>query len=191
MKKAINVDQIIRANQKLARYPTLIPHYNFFCGTPGETYDDLVETKKIILQIVDDNPQANLGFGFDWKPIPGSEMTEQAVRDYGLNLPENLEEWAEIDSTDAEEKIIHPWYDRKIQKYIELLQIAAVALDKNKIRLETGTLGPIWRPIMLFLADMYRYFLRFRLKKNNTKFLIEFKIMNFFIDFFFKKKRYT
>jgi len=130
MNKGISVDQTIRVNQKLARHPSLKPHFNFFCGIPGETLDDLLETKKLILQLAEDNPNCYLGVGADWKPLPGTVMTDLAVQNYGLRLPANLVEWAAIDSFNAK-KIVHPWYTDEINNYIKLLQIAGLLMDKK------------------------------------------------------------
>ncbi len=127
MGKGITVDQIIRVNRKLSRFPSLKPHYNFFCGVPGETLESIIQTKELIVQLIKDHPGCYLGVGADWKPLPGSVMTEQAVKDYGLRLPQSLSEWAAIDSFDAK-KIVHPWYTKKMDNMIGLLQIAGQLL---------------------------------------------------------------
>lgn len=63
MQKGISKEQILRVNRKLARHPAITPHYNLIYGTPGETYDDLVETKDVVMRMVEENPQAYFGFG--------------------------------------------------------------------------------------------------------------------------------
>jgi anaerobic magnesium-protoporphyrin IX monomethyl ester cyclase len=184
MKKVITAEQILRANKKLADYPSLRPHYNFFCGTPGETYEDLVKTKDLVVQLLEDNPYAEIGFGFDWKPLPGSEMTDQAIKEYGLKIPTDLAGWAEVDSYDSAEQVVYPWYTEQIKKIIKLLQITGIVLDKKKFMLQASTLPPNLQPIAVFLGDMYRPLLQMRLKSNNTALLVEHFLMNLFIKLF-------
>lgn len=177
MNKGITVEQTIRVNRKLAKYSKLKPHYNLFCGIPGETIDDLKETKQLILQLVKDNPNCYIGVGADWKPLPGSVMTDSAVKDYGLKLPQNLLEWSAIDSFDAT-KITHPWYTEEIDNMIKLLQIAGMLLDK-KISDFKADLGPVLGNMISLCASLYKPVLNFRLKYNITSYLVEYDIKQF------------
>jgi radical SAM superfamily enzyme YgiQ (UPF0313 family) len=177
MNKGITVEQIIRVNEKLAKYPSLKPHYNFFCGVPGETMQSLIQTKELILRLIKDNPHCYLGVGADWKPLPGSVMTDQAVEKYGLSLPKSLADWAAIDSFDAK-KIVHPWYTKKMNNMIKLLQIAGQLLD-NKIIDFRRDLGRVVGNVVYILSVLYKPILLFRLKHNFTFMLIEFHIRNY------------
>ena len=177
MNKGIHVEQILRVNEKLSRYPSLKPHYNFFCGIPGESFETLIETKEVLLQMIDTHPGCYLGVGADWKPLPGSVMTERAVEEYHLQLPGSLEAWAKIDSFDAD-KLEHPWYTKEINNMIKLLQLAGQFLD-NKIFDFQKELGPILGKAVQLLANLYKPVLRFRLKYNFTTFLIEYRIKIF------------
>jgi radical SAM superfamily enzyme YgiQ (UPF0313 family) len=125
MNKGITVDQIIRVNRKLAEYPSIKPHYNFFCGIPGETFEDLILTKNLLLTLVKDHPGCYLGRGGHWKPIPGTVLTEVAVKEYGFKLPSCLEDWAKIDSRDAK-PLVHPWYTSRSRRMIDLLTVAGM-----------------------------------------------------------------
>jgi radical SAM superfamily enzyme YgiQ (UPF0313 family) len=179
MKKGITVDQILRVSKKMAKYPTFRPHYNIFCGTPGETYEDLIKTKDLILTMAKDNPFCFFGFASDWKPLPGSVMTENAVKDYNLILPDNLEDWAKIDSFDAD-KITHPWYTKEINEFIKLLQIAGTILGKKVDLADDMDPKQLYRlKIYGFWAKLYLPILKFRLRNNITSFLIEYPIRNF------------
>ena len=183
MNKGITVDQTIRVNQKLAKFSSLKPHFNFF-GIPGETLNDLLLTKALILRLVKDNPYCYIGVAADWKPLPGTVMTDRAVKDYGLKLPRNLEEWAAIDSIDAI-KIVHPWYSTDMNDMIKLLQIAGFILDR-KIKDFHKNLGPVLGNIIYLAASLYKPLLNFRLKNNFAKFLIEYDLKNFLIHNFGK-----
>jgi radical SAM superfamily enzyme YgiQ (UPF0313 family) len=179
MNKGITVEQTVSLNRKMARYPSLKPHYNFFCGIPGETVEDLILTKKLLKQLVKENPYCYLGRGAHWKPIPGSVLTEVAVKNYGLELPSSLERWADLDSRDARE-IVHPWYTNKMRKTIDLLSLAGMLLDRKAEDL-TINLGPITGRILYYLILLYRPFLRLRLRFNFTAFLLEAKLHKLFL----------
>lgn len=174
MNKGITVEQIISVNRKMAKYPSLKPNYNFFCGIPGETVEDLIQTKNILIQLIREHPRCYLGIGAHWKPIPGSVLTELAVKDYGLNLPASLEEWSVIDSIDARE-IVHPWYTFKMRKMIDLLALSGAVLDRKAEDL-TINLGPVIGRAFYYMILLYRPFLRLRLKFNFTAFLLETKL---------------
>jgi radical SAM superfamily enzyme YgiQ (UPF0313 family) len=178
MNKGITVAQTIRVNQRFAKFPSLRPHYNFFCGIPGETMESLIETKHLILRLLKDNPNCYLGVGADWKPLPGSVMTDRAVDEYNLSLPANLFEWAAIDSFDAD-KLIHPWYTKEMNNMIKLLQIAGQLLDK-KIKEFRKDLGPILGNFIFLLSILYKPILLLRLKYNVNSFMIEYDLRNFF-----------
>lgn len=177
MNKGITVEQTVRVNKKLARFPSLKPHFNFFCGIPGETIEDLYETKELILRLVRDNRNCYLGVGADWKPLPGTAMTDTAVREYGLTLPSSLAGWAAIDSFDAP-KITHPWYTKEMNNVIKLLQIAGMLLDR-KISDYRKELGPITGRLIYVASLVYKPILLLRLRHNFSSFLIEYWIRGF------------
>jgi hypothetical protein len=113
-------------------------------------------------------------------------MTETAVKEYRLQLPRNLEEWASIDSFDAQ-KIYHPWYTAKLNNMIKLLQISGTLLDR-KIHDYHKTIG-LAGYVLLFLRNLYYPILRFRLKNNFAAFLVEFDLKKVFFQCFVKFQR--
>ena len=179
LKKGIKVEQILRVSKKLNEYPSLKPNYNIFCGTPGETYEDLVETKNLMESLALDNSSCTIGLAADWKPMPGTVLTALAVSEYSLKLPETLEGWAKIESFDAK-KIEHPWYTKRINDYIKLLQVSGLLIDKKVELLEKEMCDNRFNlfRVLFLMAKMYRPFLRLRLKYNYSVFLIEFPIRN-------------
>lgn len=181
MKKGINVEQILEVNRRLSRFPQLKPHYNFFCGMPGETLDSLIETKDVLLQIVKDHPGAYLGHGGHWKPVPGSEAVTIAERDYGLVLPTTLLGWADIDTLDFDARPPeYSWYTPEMYRMIKLLTLAGLLLDAKTKDL-IGNLHPLLSRMVHMLIVAYRPILRLRLRYNLTKGLFEMRIYNFAI----------
>lgn len=176
MNKGITAEQTIRVNKKLSEYQSLKPHFNIMCGIPGEQYEDLVKTKNLMMILAKDNPSCILGRAADWKPLPGSRMTEIAVMEYGLVLPKSLEEWSNIDSLDAK-KIRHPWYTTQTNNYIKLLQLAGLFIDQKIEILLRETRSQLIRALLM-IAKLYRPILRLRLKYNLYYLLFEYPIKN-------------
>ncbi len=177
MSKGITREQIVRVNRKLARFPSLKPHYNMFCGVPGETIEDLYQTADLILELVRDHPGCYIGIGGDWKPLPGSAMTDRAVEQFGLALPQDLEGWAAIDSFDREEHPNYPWYTAKTAAMIRLLQVAGALLDA-KGRDFHSSFGPVLGKLLYAATLVYRPVLRTRMRRRITACLFESRLLD-------------
>ncbi|MEW6264267.1 MAG: radical SAM protein [Thermodesulfobacteriota bacterium] len=181
--KGISKEQIVRVNRKFARYPELVVDYNFFCGAPGETYDDLRETKDMVIQLIRENPRAYYSWGSDWKPIPGSKLLEKAVQEYNFRVPRTMDEWAEMDSFDSKRKIVHPWYTPKHNNLIKIMQLSGLAID-NKIRLETATNKDLAYRLLRLLSRLYRPLAMFRLKRDLYDLPFEYELYRLMLDVF-------
>jgi anaerobic magnesium-protoporphyrin IX monomethyl ester cyclase len=181
MKKSFKVESAIAVNQRMAKFPKLKPHYNFFCGCPGETYESLLQTKEVLLQLVKDNPYCYLGHGGHWKPIPGTEITNVAVEEHGLELPTDLAGWALIDTLDLDATPPdYSWYNDRMYRMIKLLTLAGMLLDAKTKDL-IGNLHPVLSRLAHGLIIVYRPLLRARLHYNFSRYLIEMKVYNFAI----------
>ena len=174
MRKGITTDQIVRVNRKLAKHPAIEARYNLFFGIPGENMVSLNETKKVMLQMIKDNPKLYMDTGGDWKPFPGTVAAEVAVKEYGLNLPANLEGWAIFDSWESE-RMSYPWYTLKMKAMMRLLSLTSMLLDGKTAKFSSN-LGPVLGRGVYFLILLYRPFLRMRLKFNITSLLFEEKL---------------
>jgi radical SAM superfamily enzyme YgiQ (UPF0313 family) len=186
MKKGFSVEAIKRVNQKLSHHPEITPYYNFFVGTPGETIEDLLHTKELLLELLKDNPRCYLGFGSDWKPIPGSELTKWAERTFNLNIPTTLADWAEIDSFDAPSKIRYSWYSDDHEKLIRMMQCASGIIDR-KLYKEFRSDKRFLFKILGILSLMYRPIIMWRIKHSISAVLIELPIRNWLFKHVFTK----
>lgn len=175
MSKMITREQILRVNRKLARHPEITAHYNFIYGTPGETWEDLLATKETVLQLLAENPRAYFGFGSDWKAIPGSEMLVLAEREYGYQAPRTLDDWIQMDSSDASSKIVHPWYTPRHNGLIKLMQLASFVIDDKIIRETAAIQTPTFRVLRL-LARLYKPIALFRLRHNLVAGMVEYRL---------------
>lgn len=180
MSKAITREQIFRVNRKLARHPRLRPHYNFIYGVPGETYQDLKETKDAVLTLLKENPQAYFGFGSDWKPIPGTVMLEEAEQHYGYQPPRTLDDWIQMDSSDAHHKIDHPWYTPAHDSLIRLMQMASFVIDDKIIRESHGVNTPLFIVLRL-LSRLYKPIAWLRMRFNFPYLMVEYVVWQWVI----------
>lgn len=175
MRKNITKSQILRVNRKLAAHPGIKAYYNFIYGVPGETYNNLLETKDAILEILKDNPNAYFGFGSDWKPIPGSEMLKTAEEKFGYTPPQTMDAWINVDSSDSVSKIQYSWYTKRHNNLIKLMQISSFVID-DKIIKESASNKSVVFKLLRLLSRMYKPLAMFRLKNNFYGFMIEYSI---------------
>ncbi|MBF0175212.1 MAG: B12-binding domain-containing radical SAM protein [Magnetococcales bacterium] len=180
MQKGISREQILQVNRKLARYPQITPYFNFFYGSPGETYEDVVTTKDTVLQILRENPRAYFGVGGDWKPIPGTQMLAIAQEQYGFQAPRTMDEWVEMDSSDSKKKIVHPWYTSRHNNIIKMMQVASYVVDDKIIRESEGNKA-IWFRMLRTLSRIYKPLAWFRLRHNFHYFMFEYTIYRLFV----------
>ncbi len=182
MQKGITREQIFRVNKKLATHKRLRPMYNFIYGCPGETYQSLIETKDAILKLKEDNPNAYINLGGDWKPIPGTVMISIAEKQYGYVPPKTIDEWIEIDSSDAKEKIRFPWYTNRLNNLIKILQITSFVIG-DKLVNESGNNKSFYFRLLRLGAKIYKPVANFRLKRNFPHFPIEYAIWKTLLRF--------
>ncbi|HPG30013.1 MAG TPA: radical SAM protein [bacterium] len=130
MKKKIKAEQTLAINRKLRKYDKLIPSYNFFSGIPTETYEELLASGNLVLQLVKENPRAQIVGFAQYTPWPGTELYYLGIK-HGFREPQSLEEWSEID--DAENAAKLPWLSKKFIRKIELMYFASFFID-NKIK---------------------------------------------------------
>jgi hypothetical protein len=177
-KKDCTREDIISQNRKFAKYSVITMDYNFFCGAPTETYYDLLETKDMVIQMIKDNPNAYYSYGADWKPIPGAQLLQIAEDTYGYKGPQTLDEWADMDSVDSKEKLVHPWYTRKHNNLIKMMQMAAFVIDK-KIAKETIQNKSLPFMVLRLLSLLYKPIALFRLKTNFYELMVEYPMYRF------------
>jgi hypothetical protein len=102
-------------------------------------------------------------------------MLEMAEREYNFKAPKNFNEWIGMDSSDAKSKIKHPWYTRKHNNLIKLLQVSSFVID-DKIIKESPSNNTLFFSILRVLSKCYKPIALFRLKHNFHQILIEYNI---------------
>ena len=155
MKKNITVEDIIKVNRKLAGHPEIKAAYNWLIGLPGETLDELAETRALVLQLIRDNPGAIMFPPNKYRPLPGTELYADAVN-HGYSPPKSLEAWGEVE---VEGEFTPPWYTPRFAATVNMMQVAAYFIDRKFFTLSTGSrikdlllraLSYLYRPVAIF-----------------------------------------
>lgn len=181
MKKGIKVEQTIRVNQKLARFPQIKPSYNFLSGIPGEQVEDLYQSAELIVRLGDDNPNASFSGMNQFIPFPGSELYEECING-GYKEPQTLEEWALIDT--HYNNMATPWNTPELESTLHSIQAALMFADKKTERELSGDgkRGPVLNTLFKCIAlgaKMYRPIARYRLRNRFFKFPIDYHLIKF------------
>lgn len=165
--KGITVDDIIEVNRKLARHKKLIAAYNWIVGSPGETYEEIRQTTKLLLQLIKENPRCFIFQPNIFRVVPGSVLGERAA-EMGYTAPRNLEEWIKAE---IEQDVSAPWLSDDVKGLIRMLQVTAYFVDdKAGLLLNTGSFKD---RIIKLASAMYRPLARFRFKSGFSRFLVE------------------
>jgi len=164
--KRLRVDQVHAQNKRLSRYPGLFPLYNFMCGFPSETRDDLLQTVGTAWTILQDNRQAIISPFHHYKHYPGTALYEQARVDH-YQTPRSLSEWSRCDWTES----IRRQQSRSDIRLMKKVETVSIFADK-KIEMQTNSRLFSW------LATIYRPVARARLKKNLYSFMPEQWLLN-------------
>ena len=171
--KRINREMIVEANKALAEHEGLVPVYNLIAGVPGERYDELLLTGEIVLELLENNPRAQIASVTQYTPYPGTGMYRDAVAG-GFPPPESLEEWIDFDQEDSSK--LCPWVDGRSKRQIDMMTFTVYFVDpKFQIYFSNDSL--LHRLIRL-AARLYRPIARFRLKRHFARFPIEMKLKN-------------
>lgn len=92
LKKGTNLEQVRRVTKRMRDYDIWI-YYEFVCGHPHETPEDLEMTTDLALFLVKENPNAFISPLDCLTPYPGTELYKQSI-EYGFNSPESIREWS-------------------------------------------------------------------------------------------------
>ena len=90
--KGIKVDDVLNFVRRTKRF-NIIPLVAFMTGIPTETKAEQMQTLRLIREILRIQPRAFINGPANYRPYPGGELYDMCVRDYGLKMPDTLEEW--------------------------------------------------------------------------------------------------
>ncbi len=152
--KRLEVEQVLSLNRRLAEYPEIIPHYNFMCGFPEETREELFQTTSLAWRLLKENRNAMISPFHHYKPYPGTELAKTALGP-GYQPPRTLEEWGAFDWTE----LTRQGLDRGTRRLFKNVEMVSVFADR---KLENQSDSALWT----LLAKIYRPVARLRLRNN-------------------------
>jgi radical SAM superfamily enzyme YgiQ (UPF0313 family) len=117
---------MIAANRKLSQ-TNIKAFYNFMMGFPGETYDELMETVDLALQLIRENPNAHITQFYIFVPYLGASLFEYAVQQ-GFRVPKTLEEWIAF----SRQQTYTPWIQDK-KDILETIMYTSKFVDGKRL----------------------------------------------------------
>ncbi|MBU4502864.1 MAG: B12-binding domain-containing radical SAM protein [Nanoarchaeota archaeon] len=170
IRKQLTTEQILNYNRKLAK-TGIIATYNFIMGFPSETIEEIKDSVKFVLKLLDENPYSELAAFYVFVPYPGTELFDLSLK-YGFIPPNSLAGWGEF----SRQHLETPWIQDK-KELLQNLEITSKFVDSRRIaRLFKGTFLP--RVIPKILGNIYRK----KWQKENFKMSFDLRILKFFIE---------
>jgi len=152
--KKIRLEQVTSLNRRLASFPDLIPYYNFMCGFPTETVEDLFMTTALVWTLLEENKNTMVSPFHHYKPYPGTALSAMA-HDQNYVIPRTLEEWGHFDWTESIERR----QDKGILGLMKNIEMVSIFADrKMENQSDSG--------LLMLAAKLYRPIARFRLRHN-------------------------
>lgn len=160
--KRVRIEDVIKINRIWRKYDLVI-QYNFMCGFPEETMDDIRLTKNLVFQLIHDNHNALVSPLCPFTPYPGTALYSKALLQ-GFIPKNTLEEWQQTDYGD------NIWVSGKKKKFLVRLFFTSMFLDSHRSK------DMVESPMIKLLIDFYRPIATFRMKYLFFVFMPELKL---------------
>ena len=155
IKKDLTVEQVLVVNRKLKEVG-IIPRYGFMVGFPNETKEEISQTLRLMIRLVEENPAAYTTGVQIYTPYPGNALFHEAIK-LGYKPPKELKDYAESNWN----KAAAPWLDKKTAAVLEKLSYLTYFIDGK-------TSSDYSRPpyIIKKMLDVYTKLVRLRMRHN-------------------------
>ncbi|MBL7197158.1 MAG: B12-binding domain-containing radical SAM protein [Candidatus Omnitrophica bacterium] len=177
--KKDSIEEILELNRRLARFK-LPGVYNFMCGFPSETTEDLKKTVGLLFKLLDENPYAQNAAFLIYTPYPGTELFNYSLK-YNFREPSRLEEWIDFNIDNIASK---SWLTKNQKRIVEGLYLSSIFLT-DRIR---DFVGFRKFTFINLLRKAYSIIAKFRVKNLYFRFLFESKIKKV-LEGYINKKR--
>lgn len=121
LKKQADYEKMKRFNAKVTDLGLITVH-TFIFGFPFEDDEDIAATVRLCRDFKRINPSSRMAL-YQYMPYPGAPLTDLVVSDYGLVLPEKLEEWSKTDMYGDLSLAFRPWIKPKDLKFYNDFQL--------------------------------------------------------------------
>ena len=127
LNKGIRIDSIKRAVCEIAKSKTIQGNYSFMIGLPHQTVREYMDTIKLIIFILEREPNAHIIGPQYFRMYPGGSLYEEIVKEYGYTKPTTFEGWAKemrgrTGLSVTKNEIKYPWIPPK-GKYLILVSM--------------------------------------------------------------------
>ncbi len=160
IKKDIMPEDALNSAKMCLKYD-IIPQYSFMAGLPGESKSDVMETLKLIDELVKLSEQVQILGPQAFRPYPGSELYCECL-EAGWKEPGSIDEWdrtvkKELNYLDIQE---FPWLDNP--DFIESLE-AYVRFGAHSVKSALGSTVKVsrWLKLLFVLLAKLRWKLKF------------------------------
>jgi radical SAM superfamily enzyme YgiQ (UPF0313 family) len=160
--KNLKISDVIKINRKWSHYK-IITQYNFMCGFPQESIEDICKTKDLAFQLMRENSHALISPLCPYTPYPGTALYQKSL-DNGFIRKRRLEDWQETNYGD------NLWESQERKKFISSLFFASMFLDKHRLK------DMVQSKILKILITLYRPIAKFRVKHLFFRLMPEIKI---------------
>lgn len=155
--KNVTLDKYRQANSILAKHK-IRSYYNFMIGFPFETEDDLKQTTKFAIELMNNNPYARIDFMAIYQPYPGTILFNECVFEGCFKKPEKLEDWSRVNW----DEVNLSNFSKKRKELLENIHIASYALlirKNSKLKELPAILRPLARLWSFMEKTRMRYFI--------------------------------
>jgi len=121
LRKKDDFDKMKLFNKKVCDMGLSTVH-NFIFAFPFETEEDILATVELCKEFKRINPTSRMSL-YQYMPYPGAPLTDLMQREYGLVLPENLEEWSQSDMYGELSLKFRPWVKEKDVNFFNNFQL--------------------------------------------------------------------
>lgn len=160
IKKDIMPQDVINSAKICLKYD-IIPQYSFMAGLPGETRSEVMETLKLIDQLVKLSDKVQILGPQAFRPYPGSELYQECLA-AGWEEPKTLDKWGETIKNELNFLNVKnfPWLDNP--DFIESLE-AYVRFGAHSIKSAMGSTikAAKWLKLPFVLLCKLRWKLKF------------------------------
>jgi anaerobic magnesium-protoporphyrin IX monomethyl ester cyclase len=174
IKKNIKPEDVLNSAKMCLRHG-IIPQYSFMIGLPGEKKSEMMETLKLIDQLLKLSNEVQILGPQAFRPYPGSELYQECL-DSGWQAPNSLEQWAHLVENELNYLTVQnfPWV--KDKDFVESME-AYVRFGAHSIKSAMGSSVKAQK----FIKLMFVLLCKLRWKLKFFTWPIEFKLAKKFV----------
>jgi anaerobic magnesium-protoporphyrin IX monomethyl ester cyclase len=167
--KGETVRDMIYTNRKLAK-TAILPLYNFMMGFPSETFAELMESVDLAIELLNDNPNAEITGFYSYIPYPGTELYSMSEK-MGFSGPDTLEGWAAFNRQHQ----ANPWADKDL---LQSIMVMSKFIDGSRMLRRLRDNSGV-HPIVISLLRQIGRLYRRRWENHEFDKKLELKLTNF------------